>query len=497
MSGDDLPYASLSPEPGHADLDDSEPGLIVNSPARGEGEGVPELLDAPAHGIQHPLLPEHIEEPVCPPLLATPARRLASLLGLFICTVIASGPVTAFPALEPLLVEYGVFNSTKTEQAEKLTSVYDLGTGLGTISLVLQGPFFDWLGAKYFAPGGALVAGLGLLGMWVSVQYSHLNWLLRYAFPVTVIGSTANSFSLYSFIWLYPNHQTMVLGLAHASQLISDTAPFFIGLFDAQGWLSFPDSLLFLAVGCGLVAVVSSPFCPSKSLELQFAAYHTKTPAKQPVRPNLFAIYGRVCRAVAQQPVSCALFELWCMVNWLTLLAMASDVYFLDSDLFGAEKARNMLEWFALIYGAAGFLAAVCVGRLCDFLGLRHFFTLQCLLLSVTYAFSFTTTVQLQYVAVFCLSVALASMLVTMPNFAVCFAPPDLFGALFGSMFAAIGVVNVTFGPQIPKWEADLPGLARYTRSTVYGLCITALLGVALRCWWSKRPPPKAGSVTA
>jgi hypothetical protein len=56
-----------------------------------------------------PFIEKGKKEYVIPKLLSTVFGRVVSLVVVFICCVLASGPLSGFPTLQPLLEEAGVF----------------------------------------------------------------------------------------------------------------------------------------------------------------------------------------------------------------------------------------------------------------------------------------------------------------------------------------------------------------------------------------------------
>ena len=69
---------------------------------------------------------------------------------------------------------------------------------------------------------GALGAALGLAGMAIAVQVPSLNKLLLVAYPLAILCGVASMFGIYAFLWILPESQNMINGIAGASMSASE-----------------------------------------------------------------------------------------------------------------------------------------------------------------------------------------------------------------------------------------------------------------------------------
>eukprot|EP00039_Didymoeca_costata_P021258 m.343939 g.343939 ORF g.343939 m.343939 type:complete len:482 (-) comp23587_c0_seq1:231-1676(-) len=458
------------------------------------------LLDDSNH-VQQPYsknnLPQEYNND--PFFFRTTTRRLLSMCLLFLLLIIASGPVLAFLSLEQLFVKYNVLlptNTSHASQATALSDIYNIGLGVGLSAFFFLGPLYDWLGAKWFGPVGALLGGVGLIGMWAAVHFKQYNYLLYYAYPIAVTGSFTNGMALYGYVWLFPHHQTVILGIASSATLISDTAPYFINLLDKKGISAFPDTLFILGIAAGVVSILSIPFCPTKTFEFECAARHNNHEIHKPQVPNFMVLMRRTVDTIKVYPVSYGLFLFWCISVWVTLLNWATNLFYLENKLFGNHTADQITDDFALIYGFAGFLASISFGALCDGVGLKHFFTVILIFYTTAFALSLDRALTVQWISTVLLTMALSGFILIMPRFCISFAAPDLFGFAFGFITAVLGLANLAFGPLITSYQNTLPDTPqRYMQFTELMLAACVLPGVILRLVWIWHPPPEPGSV--
>jgi MFS family permease len=98
----------------------------------------------------------------------------------------------------------------KAYQRSQLNTVYAVGNGIMVTASFPLGISFDRLGAKATSVLGGAIAITGLVGMAAAVTYPALNWLLFIAYPCANLGGGLNTYGVYGFLWIYPEHQNLL-----------------------------------------------------------------------------------------------------------------------------------------------------------------------------------------------------------------------------------------------------------------------------------------------
>ena len=126
-----------------------------------------------------------------------------------IACALASGPVSAWPTILPLLIDEEVFAGE--HQKASFDAVYGLSMVMMLAVGLPAGLAFDELGGRTCGIAGAAMATLGLAGMAASTAGAAqgLSPLLYLAYPLAMAGGTINTYSLYSFLWFLPEHQVV------------------------------------------------------------------------------------------------------------------------------------------------------------------------------------------------------------------------------------------------------------------------------------------------
>eukprot|EP00756_Hemistasia_phaeocysticola_P063032 Hpha_TRINITY_DN6501_c0_g1::TRINITY_DN6501_c0_g1_i1::g.45912::m.45912 len=232
---------------------------------QGAGTGVSET--DPLLGTPH----KHIS---LPPHLSTTQGRWAALWATTTACALASGPVASWPTLVPLLLDAGVWAEDGDKGAHaNLDAVFSIAIAVQLGASLPAGWIFDRYGGRAASLGGALLASTGLLLMGLATYFpADLAWLLWLAYPVAMLGGQINSFGVFSFLWLLPEHQNFISSMAGGTAALSDMLVLVAvglhsccGLFIGQFFLVLSGLSLCSGVVCYAVG-------PSRSTCLELAA---------------------------------------------------------------------------------------------------------------------------------------------------------------------------------------------------------------------------------
>lgn len=124
----------------------------------------------------------------------TPLRRWLSLLGISIAMCFASGPIAAWPTLEPLIIERGVFSSDGPQvQADLLGECYSVALFGQLVTYFVGGLFFDRLGPMGIGIIGALLAAAGLVLFAIALLVPGADALIFIGYPMATTGGAATT----------------------------------------------------------------------------------------------------------------------------------------------------------------------------------------------------------------------------------------------------------------------------------------------------------------
>jgi len=127
--------------------------------------------------------------------------RLAA--GYLIC-VLASGPLSSFPTLQPLLTKAHSFaylckNNKYDCDAQEvlLSSIYTSAIGLSLVVFIVFGMLYDHLGPRKTGAYGAVGVAIGLTFLWIALLNQNMNFLLFVGFALAdVMGKSKVFFFL-------------------------------------------------------------------------------------------------------------------------------------------------------------------------------------------------------------------------------------------------------------------------------------------------------------
>jgi MFS family permease len=143
------------------------------------------------------------------------------LCSLQAACALASGPVAAWPTLEPLLLDAGVWENHNPHA--KMDAVFGVATAIQLITALPAGWIYDRYGGRAASLGGALMAGVGLVFMSAACYFpAAFSWLLFIGYPLAMLGGTINSYGIFAFMWLLPDDQNFISSMVGGAQALSD-----------------------------------------------------------------------------------------------------------------------------------------------------------------------------------------------------------------------------------------------------------------------------------
>lgn len=453
------------------------------------------------------------------PAVAAPAhlqgegKVWAALGWLMLASAVASGPVTSWPTLEPLLMAEGVFQGSGGDDGEaSYEAIYSLGLVVLLATGLPAGLLFDRYGGRALGCGGAVTAAVGLVLMAVAARWpDKWDWLLFVGYPIAMLGGTINTFSLYSFIWLLPDHQNTVNGIAAGIPALSDMlALVAVWLHNAVG---LPISAFFLGLAAASLAAaaVSLAVAPPQDYCMACAAAHmaaqvggTAPPvdgdsgAPESVRSVIVRAWGTIKR----RPTASSLVVAWSTVYCLAMMYPIQGMLFYYRALWGTESTtpQTLVNVFAVVFGAGGFVCAIGGGYLCDRVGLVNFTLAVSACALSTAVLLVVPTPAAQIAAQLDLTLGMGLYLIVILRYCILYSPPELFGSMSGLLFTIVsvfmGIGTVLIGAAA---QAAFPNstVLQYQAPYVFLGVLSAVLGVALAAYWRRNPPPTYGGEDA
>jgi len=155
------------------------------------------------------------------PMFATRLRRWLCLLVFSIIGAAASGPMTMWPTLEPILIQEDVFKGEN--QLRQLSQVFSIALGAMMMSFLFIGLVYDSYGPRFCAVVGSLLFAVTSIGMACAIQFRSLNWMLYIVYPIALFMGMGKNYGAYAFQWLLPQSQNTVNSVINATQALSDS----------------------------------------------------------------------------------------------------------------------------------------------------------------------------------------------------------------------------------------------------------------------------------
>jgi len=432
-------------------------------------------------------------------------QRWTALIVVCCACALASGPVGAWPTLEPLFIKCGLFAGPS--QKESLNTVYGLATFFQLAGSLPAGFLYDRVGGRNCALYGGLFTALGLLLMGLACFYpAQMSWAMFVGYPLAQFAGIINTYGVFVFIWLLPNHQNLVASCAGGVQSLSDMLAL-VAVAGSEGGLFIGTFLLIIA----FMSVVSGIICyivvPSKEMMMEFAAVslgeeaaeamHLTSGGKEQDGTCCSAEWDSVKRSVQVMKLyrsANGLLLAFSIAYTLSIIGPIQQMLFYYQAMFGKGSAESidLVNTWAFLYGLGGFACAIVGGALCDKLGLTNFVMLVAgcsasiaVLLPVH---DFGTQVAVQVA----LTLGLSLYIIVVNRFAMLYAPPDLFGTFGGVQFTIISV-GLFSGMPIMSWGIPTDGTAtavQYQGPWSAAGILSFLLGMSLAYYWHRTPPP-------
>ena len=491
-----------------------------------------------------------------PWLYETRWRRWCTLFATVSVCALASGPVAAWPTLEPLLEEEGVFRGAR--QQASFDAVYSLAMVAMLSSSLPSGLLFDKGGGRFCGVLGAAAAAVGLFLMAMAAWWpAEWDWLLYFAYPLATGGGMLNSYCMYSFIWLLPESASLVTGIAGGIAALSDMAALVAvwlhDVYDLRVSFFF-FALAALSVASALACsflVPSLDFCMACATEMT-AGSVAQSPAEESSRSNpceavlekeqrdeegqqreakgreannLDDTWGcrrvvRSWRELRRRPGVTTLVVMFSTVYCLSMLYPTQEMLFYYDALWppprtpspatttttaaasapapSSETATRLVNLFAVVYGLGGFVCAVAGGYACDKLGIVKFTrAVAACALSTALLLLAGPFPAAQALAQVDLTLGFNLYLIVVTKYSVLYSPPDLFGTMSGVLFTVVsvlmGISAAIVGLVVNAASSSSSPLLQY-QGPFLALGVGAtVLGLWLAEHWRRHPPPLVG----
>lgn len=475
-----------------------------------------------------------------PSHLKTNKQRWGALLLVAGSGAFASGPLASWPTLEPLLIIEGVWAGP--DQLNKLNSVYSIAAGVGLVSFFFSGIFYDALGARVVGSFGAFGVVVCLVGMALAVKIPQLNDLLWVVYPAAAAFGGANSFDVYAWLWLLPEHQSFVAALAGSIQCLSDSFCLVAVFLNARCGLQL--HAYFLITAClsavaGILAWVIVPPADEVQVISDACIRHTsgQTPDVETLRRshdygalNSQALDNSPVESVSRshflnsllkswssvkdsyvlmtkvRPGICLLFFAFLMSTYMFCMYPMTEMYGLYVGLLGIAKATFLVNIFGGLYAFLGSAFVLVFGQIMDAIGMVQLTGYLNIILLVNACLYSVPSTYAQVGAQVLLTSVSNIWYVTVPRFCTAYAPPELFGTINGVMCLFLGIGQV-FLMQFGTWASSKvsklvhhPGVEQavfpYLVTIDVWCFFSELSGIALLVWWWYRPLPPPGTTT-
>lgn len=436
--------------------------------------------------------------------LKTDRQRWTAFCITTVMCALASGPVSAWPTLEPVLMKADLFKGMGQEQMFGAVYSFSIAAQLG-VSLP-AGWLYDRYGGRFCCFWGALVAAVGLLLMAASVFWPvQCWWAMFLGYPIAMIGGQINTYGIFVFIWILPEHQNFVSSAAGAVTSLSDMlALVAVALSDCCGL--FIGTFFLLIAGLSVIAgVVCWAYVPTKQVMLDVAGTYIHADAAAIARSEEeeeaccgaeMLLLREAWKVMRKHAVANSLLLAFSTAYVLSILYPMQEMLYYYRALFPAGEATDLVNLWAVIYGIGGFLCAIAGGALCDKTGIRAFtlIVVGCCMFVVIMLPIPSFAAQIAGQVGITMSLSLYTIVVN--RFCMLYASPDLFGTLGGLQFTIISVAMFVCMQALSAVNESLPHQSKATRYQVtFVVCgvVATALGSALAWYWGKHPPPALG----
>jgi len=440
-----------------------------------------------------------------PKHLRTTKQRWIALIVCCSACALASGPVGAWPTLEPLFIECGLFAGPN--QNSNLNSVYGLATACSLAGSLPAGFLYDRIGGQKCALYGALFTSVGLLLMAAACFYpAQMSWAMFFGYPLAQFAGQINTYGMFAFIWLLPSHQNLVASCAGGVQSLSDMLAL-VAVASASKGLFIGSFLAIVSALSILAGLTCYLVVPTKATMMEFAAVSLGEEAAEAMALTSESqdkggggcggeLDGvkRSFQVMSMYRVANGILLVFSVAYCLSIIGPMQQMLFYYEALFGksSPESKELVNVWAMLYGMGGFACAIGGGALCDRLGLNRFVLLVAFCSAFVAALlpvrDFGTQVAVQVA----LTLGLSLYTIVVNRFCMLYAPPDLFGTLGGVQFTIISV-GLFVGMQIQSMGVPTDGTAtalQFQVPWVSSGVFSFLLGLLLAWYWHRVPPP-------
>jgi hypothetical protein len=213
---------------------------------------------------------------------------------------------------------------------------------------------------------------------------ASFSWLLFLGYPLAMLGGTINSFGIFAFMWLLPEHQNFTASMSSGAQALSDMLALVAVGLSACCQVFVGEFFLFLSVLSFLAGLAGYWLIPSQELvnALASAALGDSGAALQDDQgagpgqgwEGEMKTVQSCWRLMKQHAGANVLLLLFSTMYIMAIMYPMQQMLFYYTALFPDKETPELLvNSFAFIYGIGGFVCALGGGRLCDALGIQKF----------------------------------------------------------------------------------------------------------------------------
>eukprot|EP01118_Nematostelium_gracile_P007177 TRINITY_DN2323_c0_g1_i1.p1 TRINITY_DN2323_c0_g1~~TRINITY_DN2323_c0_g1_i1.p1 ORF type:complete len:444 (-),score=35.48 TRINITY_DN2323_c0_g1_i1:89-1420(-) len=415
-----------------------------------------------------------------------------SLIGIifvvWICCTIASGPLNSFPTLVPLLMEEKVFEGEN--QQFYLSLIYTMSFSIASSLQFFTGVAYDTIGARGSGTLGALLCSIGMFALAIGVRFPSANFLLFFGFPWTYQMGMLNSFCLFGFVWFFPRHQTLLMGIGNSSYQASVGLAIFYVYLDQAGY-ELIDSFLIFGILTVIAAAIVFPLIPSQDLIL-YKATQVDSNFEPTPQLSIPTLIKKLYQEIMKNRLANALFFSYvCLINLLFVYFIGNLYPFLFALSGGnEEKTVEMVTYFSIIFAVTGGVGSIVLGFVCDRIGLRYFLGLSNLVMVGFICCIFRDSVVLEYLSLVLISVMSCIIALLGPRWSIYYTTPQYFGSFYGMQNSISGLFQffmVWMIPKVTQFYTDGVYVYWVPFSVIFGFAIT--IGISLNLYLYFHPP--------
>jgi hypothetical protein len=201
--------------------------------------------------------------------LNTETRRWCSLFLVASMTGVACGPWITFASLEPILIQEGVWAGANP--VLKLSQLLSTTGACVILSGYPAGIIYDAIGARALSVIGLLITAFCFVGMALAVQVHQLNGLLWFLCPIGAIAGTNALYAPFPWLWLLPDHSSMVAAIIGVLQIIPELMNLLVIDLNKSCGLRLQTYFAFLACMSACCALIVWMVVPSQQDVLRIA----------------------------------------------------------------------------------------------------------------------------------------------------------------------------------------------------------------------------------